>query len=216
MKAIEINLEKLVISGHGVIYGALALQALRERPEAGTEAVVSGIERLLQKTLKDRGNRYYGVPDEEIHRVPVDEIPKYNGVSDLVTTAFRESRERYRDGYVGEAYYYFTAEKLHGITFAHAIYLLDRLGYSELARKAFPLHRRMMKLNRMIPPKPEELRVEELPGVTPFQVSYWQKDHFDDHALKLGIAALELLDAFPEVKSSKVYDPDKFWGPFMR
>jgi len=213
LEALLPNLEKLSISGHGIIYGVAALRAVRENPELGTREIIDGIVQLLGRTLVDKRNRYYGV--ENYQTLPL-ETQTYASVEAMAMDAFAESKVLCLDGKVGEAFYYFTAEKLHGLTLAHALRTLWDLGYRELATKGFAVHKTALKLNRMSPPDAQNRRNVGPFGVTPFQASYWKKDHFDDHGLKLAAATLELLDGLTADQRAQVYDSNTFWGPFLR
>jgi len=213
LEALQPNLEKLSISGHGIIYGVASLRAIRGNPELASHEIIDGIAQLLGRTLVDKKNRYYGV--ENYQSLPLEK-PTYRSVEAMAMDAFAESKVLYLDGTVGEVFYYFTAEKLHGLTLAHALRTLWDLSYRELATKGFAIHKTALKLNRMTPPDSETRRNVGPFGVTPFQASYWQKDHFDDHGLKLAAATLELLDGLTEEQRAQVYDSNTFWGPFLR
>ncbi len=216
-EAIATCVTRLELSGHGLIYGTLALRALKARPELLRPAIVEGIVALLQWTHRDRPNRYFGVADFYQTKIePNDGLVPYQTTQEMILTAFRESQCLFKDGNQGNVFYFFTAEKLHGITHAHAINALWEMGYQDIAKRGLENHLLQMKLNRMEPSNPDEFRALRTDERTPFQVEYWPETHFDDHLLKFTAATLELLDKLAPAARKEVYDPKHFWGPFRR
>ncbi len=217
LAAVKKNTKALSISGHGIIYGALALNALKQLNGEMTQKTLEGIIKLLTLTLTDRKTRYYNISDYSHVRVTQeDAIPEYDSVETMVVTSLKECSVLYKDMQVGPDFYFFTAEKLHALTFAHAISLLWKLGHVQTAKDAFPIHRKMVKLNRMVPPKELAVPVKATKGLHPYLPEYWAKDHFDDHAIKLAIAVIELLEDLPKEKIATLYKKEEFWEPFMR
>ncbi len=213
--ALRPHVEDVSISGHGAIYGAMALQAMGEAPHLATRARLDGIERLMKLALHDRDHRYYGIEDYRT-ATPPDNFPTYHTLDAMAAQAIAECSELFPDGYVGEYFYYFTAEKLHGVTFGHALLTLEKIGLADLARLGLRAHRKALWLNRHRPPTGQPLARIPAPEVTPFHAGYWQKQNFDDHGLKLAIATLELLERIPPAERTRVYEPATFWSPFVR
>ena len=178
---------------------------------------MNGIARLLTHALTDRGHRYYGVSDYSTFTAPQGHrIPPYQNVTDMTRHAFAETAERFQDAQVGENFYYFTAEKLHGVTFAHALATLESLGLPELAKRGFAAHRKALILNSHLPPESARRNHPPTDGLTPYDPVYWRSGHFDDHKLKLALAALELLERLDTAERGRVFNPATFWSGFKR
>ncbi len=205
----------LSISGHGVIYGAMALQAMDEVPELASPARVAGIEKLLALALRDRNHRYYGIADYRMVE-PTADFPSYTTTEAMAERSLAECTELFADRELEGTTYFFTAEKLHGVTLAHALLTLEKLGFRELVRKGLSAHRKALWLNRHRPPTGAAMARVRKPDVTPYHGGYWRKESFDDHGLKLAIAGLELVDVLSPEARARYFDPATFWHPFVR
>ncbi|WLR50800.1 hypothetical protein LC040_16290 [Bacillus tianshenii] len=201
VRSIDLNLAQLRSSGHGVILGVLALKALLERPELCTEKIVEGITLLVENAVDDRGDRYYGYDDYRIvESNDVFGIPEYHSIVDMVEVAFAECRFAAPDRKVGNRFYFFSGELEHGVTLAHAIVELDKLGYNSLVKKGLAIHRIQMHLNRQ---RPEEVLREVVVKPTyssVFDESYWRQTFTDPHSIKVPYSALSLFKDLSEQK----------------
>jgi hypothetical protein len=111
--------------GHDVIYGALALRALRERPDLATPSVVEGVRRLLARVRDDRR------PDADTAHNRAHPLPEYRTAADVATTTLRATLQPWNHlRLIG------TSGVLHWITHADAVLTLADLGHVDLARKA--------------------------------------------------------------------------------
>lgn len=200
------NLTNLSTSGHGVTLGVLALKALRDRPDLLTPSIVRGILKLME----DAGGehklaRYYGIDDyTQLNRSEnlLSDIPPYRDASDLAVRALSELELVLPDQHVEGEFYFFAGELEHGVTHAHALIELERLGYAELAKLGQGNHRLQMKLNRL---RPEALsnqgvNIAEEASIT--EASYWNRQYEDPHAIKVPYAALSLLQYVPPERRS--------------
>lgn len=202
VKAISNNLERLRISGHGVIYGTLALKVLEKNERLATEHVISGILKLLNLTTHDNLNRYYGIENyDNVTIEPEDKVPVYNSEVDLIRIAFRELDSIYPDQDVNGKHYFFAGCKLHAITHAHALCLLNEIGYSDLARKGYKNHRLQIKLNRHTPPNSTKLKANKI--FSPLEKSYWERDLNEPHYFKFPYSVLSLLKKLPDKEANE-------------
>lgn len=193
---LRLNLERLRTSGHGVIFGTLALKAFKHNHKLAKKNTIEKILKLLQLTSKDRPSRYYGIPDYDSVKVePSDNLPVYKNELDLIRTAFFETEPVYPDQTINNNTYFFTGCKIHGITHGHALCILSDLGYTDLAKKGFENHRLQMKLNRHKPPDSKKLVVDKIYSVR--DKSYWERDLNDTHYVKFPYSVLSLLKHLP-------------------
>lgn len=168
------HVDHLSRSGHVAIIGMYALKGLRAEPNAATASCVSGIIRLLDAYGKERPQpRYHGYPLEytavDIRRA---RIPQYKSAKDALVLAVSELHTLYPNTEIGDVYYYFVGEKLHGLTHAHALYELENMGENEIAAKAFPAHRLQMLLNRVKPPDAKPIK--GVSRLTPEHSEFWR------------------------------------------
>lgn len=148
-------------SGHGVIYGMLILRALEEADDLATPTLYGALTNLIRSGDAERPDpRYFGVPwNYQSIDPPDDVIPRYSDDDTMLRVTFDELDELYDDADVDGVYYYFSGERLHNLTYAHAIVELNRLGYSEITQSAYVTHRQQAFLNRMIPPPNARTRI---------------------------------------------------------
>lgn len=191
------NLEKLRTSGHGVIYGALALQSLTKNERFAIKPVVDGIVKLLDLTTHDNLNRYYGIENYDNVKVePEDKILVYKSKLDLIRASFLELNAIYPDQTINGKTYFFTGCKLHAITHAHALCTLNELGYADIAKRGYENHRLQLKLNRRTPPGAQTLKVDKF--YDPLKKDYWEREINEPHYFKFPYSVLNLLKKLPE------------------
>ncbi|MBS7530506.1 hypothetical protein IC619_008385 [Hazenella sp. IB182353] len=201
LRAIKRNLEVLRSSGHGVIYGMLALKAFQHAPQLATELLVQRIAQLIDKALQDRQNRYYQIENYQIlTEKDVLGIPVYQSMQDLMELALAECRWVIPDQKVGDDFYFFTGELEHGVTFAHALVELEKMEYKELARHGWHVHRLQMYLNRQVPHHLMNQVVIVSDKASILDEGYWKKEMQDPHFIKVPYAALSLLKNLPTHK----------------
>lgn len=187
------NLTVLRRSGHGVTFGTLALRALTERPDLCYPSLIAGLVACLEHTVQDRPTRYYGIPNyldltpEELGLAP------YQSPEEMVQLAFAALDVVVPDGTFEENFYFFTGEVEHGVTFAHALVDLGRLGYEELMQQGMRWHRLQMHLNAQRPDEVLASQVVEPDFESVLSPEYWAKTFRDPHGIKVPYAALDLL-----------------------
>lgn len=191
------NLERLRTSGHGVIYGALALKVLTEDEKFAIKPVVEGIVKLLDLTTQDNLNRYYGIENYDNVKVePEDKIPAYRSELDLIRVSFLELNTIYPDQTINGKSYFFTGCKLHAITHAHALCTLNELGYADIAKRGYENHRLQLKLNRHKPQGTQTLKVDKF--YDPLKKDYWEREIDEPHYFKFPYSVLSLLKKLPK------------------
>lgn len=195
------NLTNLSTSGHGVTLAVLGLKALRDRPDLLTPSIVRGILKLMEDAaVEHKLARYYGIEDYtqlDLAEISLSEIPPYRNASDLARRALSELELVLPDQHVDGKFYFFAGELEHGVTHAHALIELERLGYAQLAKLGQSNHRLQMKLNRLKPQALSTQGVEAAEGASITGSAYWSKRYEDPHAIKVPYAALALLQYVP-------------------
>lgn len=223
LAALAPHVTRLATSGHGVIFGALALRALHAAPEMATENLIAGIVALLGTAAEDRPNRYYGRPDYQARTTEVpadgrDQPPAYQSSQDMIRAALAELDPVYDDAEIDGRRYFFAGEKLHGVTHAQALCLLEDLGHGPMARAGFAGHRRQLELNRQEPPADQAIARRRPYHLIPIDPGFWDGPCKDAHAFKLAYAGYDLLRRLPADERvrhlaglARFWDA-RFWG----
>jgi len=147
--------------GHNIIFGAAALKAFRDCPEAATPYRVEGICGLI----KDFSTTQNVALEEH------DGVPKIADEGTLIRFIFNEYLRTallysgYGQGGTG-----------HLLTIGHAVIELSRLGYPDLAAPAHRAYRMYIKTLRR-GPKDTNRRFPEHPpsSLTPLDKGYWEQ-----------------------------------------
>jgi len=186
LELIENNCSKLSNSGHGVIYGTLALRALSVFPDMATVPMLQGLCDILEVTQVDDRARYFGCDDYSEYETRLV-------TTDLLSTVQRAYRmscgDLYEDQEVDGKHYFFAGEKIHAITHAQALHNLSTLGYPVLANKGLRSLNKQLELNEQCPngaASDKELSLNIFDG------SFWGQRFKDPHSLKLVYSAVEL------------------------
>lgn len=178
-------------SGHPTIYAVAALRCFSRDPSAATERVVSSIVALhaCAQTSDDPG-RYYGFKD--YFEVDGGALPPVADVDAAVRLAVEAWEDLVPDDHVDGHRHFFTGEKFHLLTHAHALDVLVELGYPELAREGLRAVALQLYLTANAPPRP--LPLPEPLAYSPQDAAFWSDDGFDPwHKIKLAEAAERLL-----------------------
>lgn len=194
LEGISLNLKHFRTVGHGIIYGTLALKALLEDESLAQKNIIQGITDLLTLSSQERLNRFYGIGNYDLVKVEAsDKIIDYGNSTDMIKASFAELIESYPDQSIGEDFYFFTGAKLHIVTHAHALIMLEEMGFKNLAEQGYQNHRLHIKLARQTPPNPNKLKLD----TSYEESSYWSDSNKDPHHIKLPystFALLEILD----------------------
>ncbi|PSV58362.1 hypothetical protein [Photobacterium sp. GB-3] len=202
VNAIALNAQQLCHSGHGIIYGALFLNAVANSNVVVTQRMVSNIAKLIVNCMDDNWGRYYGLADYRQYQ-PSSLLNK--GEIDIQQHCVIAVERSTQDIYHNNDEHFFAGDKLHGITHAHAISLLDKLGHKKLAQQAAQQSLIQLELNDR---KPESGLKKVIPQH--FDLSdpnIWGHD-FNEHKIKLVHSYVEL--------SAQSHQPlaklDNLWG----
>ncbi len=218
LAALRPHLGRLATSGHGVIFGALALRSLDAAPEMATEHLVDGITTLLGAAALDRPDRYFGRPDyhaatTEIGADQPGDPPTYGSSLEMIRAALRALDLVQDDAEIDGRRYYFAGEKLHAVTHAQALCLLEDLGHGDLARAGFAGHRRQLELNRQEPPGDHASAPRRPYHLTPIDPGFWDGPLKDAHTFKLAYAGHDLLRRLPAAERVRYFAGlARFWG----
>lgn len=115
----------LSTAGHGVIYGVLGLKALLRDDSLATEAIVAGLVDLLQSCMSDSGSRYYGCDDYQKAELDLHEVGPFNTIEEAARFSLFEHEVVYPNQKIDGSFYFLAGNKLHDITYAHALYDLE-------------------------------------------------------------------------------------------
>ncbi len=192
LNAIRLNLTRLRAGGHGVIYGAYALKALLKNEDYARENLINGITKLLELAFDDDLRRYYGVDNYDL--IEFDDIANFNTIENMLEYSFSELEEVYPNQDIAGKKYFFTGEKIHLVTHAHALVMLNDLGHSELLESGFRNQRQYIKLARQQPPYPKKLEL----NMTFKSTEYWSRPNLDTHHIKLPYSTLSLLKLYDQ------------------
>jgi hypothetical protein len=146
--ALESSVDSLCAIGHNVIFAALALKALLDRPDCVTPNIIDGLCALIHSFDDQTAIRLLGgaetieVEDASVESDP--SVPEYDGSDAMIRFTFDELN-RFETIYRG-----YRAHPGHLITHAHALVELERLGYGRLARRGYDAHRLHAKVLRRI------------------------------------------------------------------
>lgn len=174
-EALEKNIRLPRESGHNVIFAAIAIHALKERPEFATPSIIDGIRKLV--TLFDNvhpGSGYYGKAKGRIKGDKIalpdgdDGTPPYTEVKGMVDAVLdeliRQDPKVRRVGYGG---------LIHVNNHAAAITDLAQYGYPGLVPAAVASHHRHMRLWRNLPDVAAEMGPEPFSAFSPYTAAYW-------------------------------------------
>ena len=185
-EALAKNIKTLRESGHNVIFAAIAIHALKERPDFATPSIVDGIRKLIGLFDNARpGSGYYGKAKGRItgNKITLpdgnDGTPPYTDVKGMVEAVLDEIINQdpkvHIQGYGG---------LVHVNNHAAAITDLAQYGYPELVPAAIASHRQHLRLWRNLPNVADEFGPAPYAEFNPFTSAYWTSDKVSyDHAL---------------------------------
>jgi hypothetical protein len=167
---------RLSRSGHLQIIGAVAAKAAKISPDLITCQVLTGLTELVEICLVERPDapRYWGFPSD------YEAIPERATLTpprDVLTAARAALDELARtpvDGEIDGVTYFFTGERLHALTLAHALIELEGIRYHDLTRAGLDVFSLQIHLNRMQPPGLWEFHTPVVPPLTAEKT--WRKD----------------------------------------
>ncbi|MBD2784347.1 hypothetical protein ID858_01495 [Xenorhabdus sp. DI] len=200
IEAIALNSQQLSRSGHGVIYGALFLKTVSSHQVRVTKKAVSNIAKLILNGTSDKWDRYFGLDDYRQYPLPNIKVPDIKSLCALAVTRSTRDVCLDADGY------FFTGEKIHGVTHAHAILLLDELGLHDLAQKASQQLVKQLELNELAPKSGLQFAHPKRFDLS--DPTIWDIGFKDEHQIKLAYSYFELSQKL----NKKLPDINHLWG----
>ncbi|MFM2484310.1 hypothetical protein [Celerinatantimonas yamalensis] len=200
VSAIENNAQQLSRSGHGVIYGALFLEAIAKYHINVSQRAVANIAQLLNNCSVDNWARYFGCSDYRRFTA------KNAHELDLLALCRSALERSTTDVYYSSGGYFYTGERIHSVTHAHAILLLDQLGYSALAQQASEQLALQLELNDLRPESGLTLAAPRHFDLT--DATIWEDDYSDEHQIKLAYSYSQL----SQMLSESIAPLDNLWG----
>ncbi|MCJ8314865.1 MAG: hypothetical protein HRU38_22115, partial [Saccharospirillaceae bacterium] len=174
VKAIEDQKDNLTASGHGVIYGVLLLDVIQTFDLKVNKQVILNISQLITNSKNDNPKRFYSVDDYRLVKAPTKPIENWEEF--FINVIDRSVENIYQD----DGTYFFSGEKLHGITHAHAIFTLRRLGYKKLTQS---LALQLLKQVDLSDLYPEKTAIKLQPHkFEPNDLLVWREVEVNDNA----------------------------------
>jgi hypothetical protein len=193
--AIADGLDHTWAIGHDVIYAALVVRTLRQRPELGADWIVDGVLTVLKACRSQPLDIFGGVFDVRAARadeVDEAEVATASAVSELALRTVLQFDHVYLGLHQGDIG--------HVADHAHALLTLERLGHAEVARKGREGFREHVAAARRVTALCADL-AEVLPSgpADPRRPEYWDdateaNDWAVGHVFKYPYAMLDLLD----------------------
>jgi len=134
LQTIEQQVSGLSFSGHGAILSTLTLKALQDVPDMLGPNLVNGILDALDQLnpQSDSPKRYFGISDYHNLSREDKNCPPYQEKRDLIENSFSALDVVYPTINDGGRIHICAGEKLHSVTFAHALFSLEQMGYVAL------------------------------------------------------------------------------------
>jgi hypothetical protein len=197
--AIELNSQQLSRSGHGIIYGSLFLDAVINGGITASKMQIDNIARLIRNCAEDKWSRYYGIDDYRAFEPQIKPVD----IEHLCRLAVEKSTQ---DVFLDADGYFFSGEKVHAITHAQAILLLQHNGFDQQARQAATQLAKQLILNDrrptsgLISASPKRFDLTDK--------STWESHLKDEHQIKLVYSYTYLTSAL----SGSLPKLDLLWG----
>ncbi len=195
VEAIEDGLDHVWAIGHDVIYSALVVRTLRERPELGDGSIIDGVLRVLASCREQPLHLIGGVFDVSNARadeVAGETVADTQSLAEVTLRTMLEFRHVYLGLHQGDIG--------HLADHAHALLVLDRLGYQRAASRGISGFREHLAALRHVRHLTADLpEVREGLNADPREARYWdrewsQNDWAVGHVFKYPYAILDLLD----------------------
>lgn len=181
---IDISLNQLSTSGHGVIFATLLLKAFRLDPSLCTREILDGFISMLPSTREDRWSRYRLAEDYRTYQCKESFA---GSLEELCKKMYYSNTENI---YPNQNGYFFVGENQHGITHSQAILDLKKMGYDNFAQKGMKNLLKQYELNKH---EPHDKTVKPPRQFTPLEKKFWQFPFEDPHYIKVAYASLSLI-----------------------
>ena len=114
-------------------------------------------------------------------------------VPEMTEKVLAEISPLFPDLTTGNNRYFFTGEKKHSVTQAHAGILLHELGYTEISANVQKNVLIQLHFHRAEPPSEHRAIMHAGTELQPLKAEYWGQNFKDDHGYKIPWAAFSLL-----------------------
>jgi hypothetical protein len=195
VEAVEGGLDHVWAIGRDVIYSALVVRTLLERPELADGSVIDGVLRVLascrEQPLRQIGG-VFDVGNVRADEVAPETIENARSLADVTLRTMLEFRHVYYGLHQGDIG--------HLADHAHALLVLDRLGFHDAASRGIGGFREHLAALRRVRHSAADLpEVREGLNADPRQAPYWDRQWSRDdwavgHVFKYPYAILDLLD----------------------
>jgi len=191
IEAVEVNIENFSTSGHGVIFGAIALNAINYLGNQIPTSYIQKIADVVMNAQDDSSpNRFWSVEDYKTADIDLTSAPDFANIFEAAKYCIANQKKVRPNVEYGDRFYYFQGSRLHQVTHAHALVLLHKLGYEDLAYKGLHSIRKQIVLCNLLPKDVEHY----IPKKThyPFEPEFWETMPNDLHYYKLTYSAYDL------------------------
>ncbi|MEM8498123.1 MAG: hypothetical protein AAF542_08875 [Pseudomonadota bacterium] len=202
-------------TGHGVIFGTLALKAALLEPALFTQSVSRGLVQLLEDCLIDVPNRHLGIENYRSSSVDYSGAKTFNSTREAANYSLSVHTRVYPDQSIDDTFYFLAGNLLHCVTYAHALLELDNLGYSKLANSGLDVLAQHMFLSAREHPALHTFSASAV--LNPEDESFWERKVNEPHQLKLAYSALAIAASYTTEEKKTVFkDLSKYWEMFSR
>ena len=202
LDALKSSTKRLDVSGHGTIYGALFLSVAGDCNV--TESQVKNVAKLIKSCKEENLSRYAGI--DNYHNYPF--TIKHTQPVDIKELCLSTIEQSTKNVYHNTINHFLVAERVHCITHSHAIFLLHKMGYTELAQQGAKQVLKQVHLSQKLPQQPLEPVIAREFNYR--SVSTWDSEIQDEHKIKLAHAYIELSSAL----KGQAKSIDTIWGVF--
>jgi len=190
--AIAVNVENFSADGHGIIYGSLALKAIDILDINISSDIIQGINKLILLAQNDNVGRYWTVENYKTLNIEHSQLNHFKDVYEAADYCLNHQENVLNNEVINDKTYYFSGSRLHEVTHSNALMLLDKLGYSNLAKTGLRGLEKQIYFNKK---QPTELRPEKNHQVfNPLEVEFWKYPIKDYHHYKLAYAVFNLFN----------------------
>lgn len=179
---LEQNLKYLSTAGHGVIYGTLALKAIKHLNGWLPNEIRGGIIQLQLNAQRDFPKRYFGYDDYQNETVDLSSVPKFESPNEATRYCIKH-QDFFQNQEIDGVHYFFQGNQLHDITHSQALLMLEQMGYDKFCNLGLEQLRKQIKLGQSEPPRNKPF--QSTVTFDPFEPSFWEREVSDEHHYKL-------------------------------
>lgn len=201
-------------TGHGVIFGTLALKAFTIEPALLTNEVSDGVVALLRDCLEDVPNRHYGISEYRSPAVDYSGIKLLRSAKEAADYSLTVHDTVYPDQIIENTYYFLAGDLLHCVTYAHALLELEELGYGDIVEAGLEAISRHIYLSSRTHRELEPIKATR--AYDPTTLAFWNRSITEPHHIKLAYSSLALTASKSAEERSRVFgDLSKYWASYQ-